>query len=201
MSLQNSLKQLKFAKEIFEALSAGKHIDAVVDAEWWIALQESDYSEDYVALFEALGKKIVFDPMKFAYFQFEENNLASAQAQRIVLFYLLLFKKKHEEGANLTEFNHWNISEDYLNTIRESNEEILKIEKMDSEKEWNRVIKKATDLGFLRETEAGYVLLNASNRILQLFIEFNTNKEELNLPTNETEESDLIEDEDTEDEE
>ena len=88
-----------------------------------------------------------------------------------------------------------------MNTIRESNEEILKIEKMDSEKEWNRVIKKATDLGFLRETEAGYVLLNASNRILQLFIEFNTNKEELNLPTNETEESDLIEDEDTEDEE
>lgn len=200
MSLQNSLKQLKFAKEIFEALSAGKHIDAVVDAEWWSVLQ-GDYCEDYVALFEALGKKIVFDPMNFAYFQFEENNLASAQAQRIVLLYLLLFKKKHEEGANLIEFNHWNISEDYLNAIRESNEEILKIEKMDSEKEWNRVIKKAADLGFLRETETGYVLLNASNRILQLFIEFNTNKEELNLPADEIEESDLIEDEETEDEE
>ena len=200
MSLQNSLKQLKFAKEIFEALSAGKHIDAVVDAEWWSVLQ-GDYSEDYVALFEALGKEIVFDPMYFAYFQFEENNLASAQAQRIVLFYLLLFKKKHEEGANLIEFNHWNISEDYLNAIRESNEEILKIEKMDSEKEWNRVIKKAADLGFLRETETGYVLLNASNRILQLFIEFNTNKDELNLPSDEIEETDLIEDEGAEDEE
>lgn len=200
MSLQNSLKQLKFAKEIFEALSAGKHIDAVVDAEWWSVLQ-GDYSEDYVALFEALGKEIVFDPMNFAYFQFEENNLASAQAQRIVLFYLLLFKKKHEDGANLIEFNHWNISEDYLSAIRESNEEILKIEKMDSEKEWNRVIKKAADLGFLRETEAGCVLLNASNRILQLFIEFNTNKEELNLPIDDIEEVDMIEDEETEDEE
>ena len=200
MSLQNSLKQLKFAKEIFEALSAGKHIDAVVDAEWWSVLQ-GDYSEDYVALFEALGKEIVFDPMNFAYFQFEENNLASAQAQRIVLFYLLLFKKKHEDGANLIEFSHWNISEDYLNAIRESNEEILKIEKMDSEKEWNRVIKKAADLGFLRETETGYVLLNASNRILQLFIEFNTNREELNLPIDEIEETDMIEDGETEDEE
>lgn len=200
MSLQNSLKQLKFAKEIFEALSAGKHIDAVVDAEWWSVLQ-GDYGEDYVALFEALGKEIVFDPMNFAYFQFEENNLASAQAQRIVLFYLLLFKKKHEEGANLIEFNHWNISEDYLNAIRESNEEILKIEKMDSEKEWKRVIKKAADLGFLRETEAGCVLLNASNRVLQLFLEFNTNKGELNLPIDEIEEVDLIEDEETENEE
>jgi hypothetical protein len=199
MSLQNSLKQLKFAKEIFEALSAGKHIDAVVDAEWWSVLQ-GDYSEDYVALFEALGKKIVFDPMNFAYFQFEENNLASAQAQRIVLFYLLLFKKKHEEGANLIEFNRWNISDDYLNAIRESNEEILKIEKMDSEKEWNRVINKAEDLGFLRKNESGYVILNASNRILQLFMEFNSDKDELNLPADETEMSELL-DEEADDEE
>ena len=72
MSLSKDLENLKYVKDIFSQLAAGRHIDASADAEWWSALQ-GEHKDDYAILFKYLGKKLEIDPRGFAYFNFDED--------------------------------------------------------------------------------------------------------------------------------
>ena len=51
MSLSKDLENLKYVKDVFSQLAAGRHIDASADAEWWNALQ-GEYKDDYAILFK-----------------------------------------------------------------------------------------------------------------------------------------------------
>ncbi|MEE0875763.1 MAG: hypothetical protein UIH18_00575, partial [Fibrobacteraceae bacterium] len=92
MSLSKDLENLKYVKDIFNQLAAGRHIDASADAEWWSALQ-GEHKDDYAILFKHLGKKLEIDPRGFAYFNFDEDANQKATQQVALLFLLILDKK------------------------------------------------------------------------------------------------------------
>ena len=90
MSLSKDLENLKYVKDIFSQLAAGRHIDASADAEWWSALQ-GEHKDDCAILFKYLGKKLEIDPRGFAYFNFDEEANQKA-AQQVALLFLLIFR-------------------------------------------------------------------------------------------------------------
>lgn len=175
MSLLNDLNNLKYVDVIFEALASGRHIDASQDSLWWAQLQ-GDNKDDYEVLFSKLGKKLVIDVHGFAYFDFDETNQKAAQ--QIALFFLLLFRKKHEDGADLLKFTSWALDANFMSELYTQNQKLLEDEGIDSDSKWNRIINKAESLGFMIERGGCYWLLNAAWRVLNIFEELASSETE-----------------------
>lgn len=168
MSLSSDLNNLKYVGEIFDALASGKHIDASQDSVWWMQLQ-GDNKDDYELLFNKLGKKLVVDPHGFAYFDFDDTNQKAAQ--QIVLLFLLIFRRKHENGADLLKFTSWELDPSFMEELFEQNRKLLEDEGVDSDNKWNRIVNKAESLGFMVKRGDCYWLLNAAWRVLNIFEE------------------------------
>lgn len=175
MSLASDLNNLKYVGEIFDALASGRHIDASQDSVWWMQLQ-GENKDDYELLFNKLGKKLVIDAHGFAYFDFDETNQKAAQ--QIVLLFLLIFRKKHESGADLLKFTSWELDSSFMNELYDQNRKLLEDEGVDSDNKWNRIVNKAESLGFMVNRGGSFWLLNAAWRVLNIFEELAANETE-----------------------
>lgn len=171
MSLASDLNNLKYVGEIFDALACGKHIDSTQDSLWWMQLQ-GENKDDYELLFNKLGKKLVVNAHGFAYFDFDDTNQKAAQ--QIVLLFLLIFRKKHESGADLLKFTSWELDASFMSELYGQNQKLLEDEGVDSDNKWNRIVNKAESLGFIVERNGSYWLLNAAWRILDIFEEISS---------------------------
>jgi len=167
MSLSKDLENLKYVKDIFNQLAAGRHIDASADAEWWSALQ-GELKDDYAILFKHLGKKLEIDPRGFAYFNFDEDANQKA-AQQVALLFLLILDKKYADGADLLRFTNWILDPVFFAELREKNKELLVQEKLDSDEAWNRVVHKAETLGFMNKDDSCYTMMLPCWRFIDLY--------------------------------
>ena len=176
MSLSKDLENLKYVKDIFSQLAAGRHIDASADAEWWNALQ-GEYKDDYAILFKHLGKKLEIDPRGFAYFNFDEDANQKA-AQQVALLFLLILDKKYADGADLLRFTSWNLDPVFFAELRDKNKELLVQEKLDSDEAWNRVVHKAETLGFINKDDSCYTMMLPCWRFIDLYQELSDGEAE-----------------------
>ncbi|WP_173383694.1 hypothetical protein [Fibrobacter succinogenes] len=176
MSLSKDLENLKYVKDVFSQLAAGRHIDASADAEWWNALQ-GEYKDDYAILFKHLGKKLEIDPRGFAYFNFDEDANQKA-AQQVALLFLLILDKKYADGADLLRFTSWNLDPVFFAELREKNKELLVQEKLDSDEAWNRVVHKAETLGFINKDDSCYTMMLPCWRFIDLYQELSDGEAE-----------------------
>ena len=174
MSLSKDLENLKYVKDIFSQLAAGRHIDASADAEWWNALQ-GEHKDDYVILFKHLGKKLEIDPRGFAYFNFDEDANQKA-AQQVALLFLLILDKKYADGADLLRFTSWILDPVFFAELREKNKELLVQEKLDSDEAWNRVVHKAETLGFMNKDDSCYTMMLPCWRFIDLYQDLSDNE-------------------------
>lgn len=184
MSLTKDLENLKFVKDMFSQLSAGKHIDANINADWWDALQ-GEYKDDYATLFKYLGEDLQIDPRGFAYFKFEDSNQKAAQ--QVALLFLLILDKKHSDGADLLRFTDWVLDPVFFLNLREKNKELLVQEKMNVDEVWNRVVHKAETLGFLNKEESSYKMLLACWRFIDLYQDLSTDDSEVEVENDDVE--------------
>lgn len=193
MSFISDLDKLDHLQEIFEMLSSGKHIDATYNSELWTALQ-GDRKDDFAHHFKALGMKLKIDPHNFAYFDFDETNQKASR--QIILLFILLFKFKSDEGANIIQFTNWILDEAFFENLRTKNIETLDSEGI-SEKDWLKIIKKAEKLGFIIRNGSDYYLLPATWRFLDLFMELSSkdNEEIEDSESNENDEDETEEEE------
>lgn len=194
MSFANDLDKLDHLQEIFEKLSSGQHLDATYDSELWAALQ-GERKDDYATLFRKLGMTLKIHPQNFAYFEFDDKNQKSSR--RLLLLFILLFKFKSDEGANLLKFTDWELDESFFENLKNKNTDILDGESL-KEGEWSKIIRNAVKLGFIRKNGSNYYLLPATWRFLDLFLELAAKDENEPIALNEKE--DEVED-DQEDEE
>ena len=184
MSLANNLDRLKCVQEMFEHLSAGKHIDSMLNADWWLLLQ-GEYKDDYATLFKHLGKTLFVDPRGFAYFNFDDFAPQIA-ARQVALLFLLILDKKHSEGADLLQFTKWDLDSEFITQLREKNSDLLIQENLKDEDKWNRVVHKAELLGFLNKQGPTYKMMSACWRFMDLYQDLA--KEDIADSTNENEE-------------
>lgn len=195
MSLSKDLENLKYVKDIFSQLAAGRHIDASADAEWWNALQ-GEHKDDYAILFKHLGKKLEIDPRGFAYFNFDEDANQKA-AQQVALLFLLILDKKYADGADLLRFTSWILDPVFFAELREKNKELLVQEKLDSDEAWNRVVHKAETLGFMNKDDSCYTMMLPCWRFIDLYQDLSDSETDNAVVDDTNEDSeDLVEEDD-----
>lgn len=175
MSLARALQHLKHSRPLFEALSAGKHLDASQEPQLWSVLC-SDEFDHYEQLFGHLGKKLVKNPRGYAYFEIEDTE--SKGTRPLALFYLLLFQKQADAGQDLNQFNTWLIDPPFLQELRAANQELLRSENLENEDRWKSMLNKAVNLGFLAREGSSIILLPATWRFLDLFLELSDELQE-----------------------
>lgn len=183
MSFANDLDKLDHLQEIFEKLSSGQHLDATYDSELWAALQ-GERKDDYATLFKKLGMTLKIHPHNFAYFEFDDKNQKSSR--RLLLLFILLFKFKSDEGANLLKFTDQELDESFFENLKNKNTDILDGESL-KEGEWSKIIRNAVKLGFIRKNGGNYYLLPATWRFLDLFLELAAKDENEIVALNEKE--------------
>lgn len=195
MSLSKDLENLKYVKDIFSQLAAGRHIDASADAEWWSTLQ-GEHKDDYAILFKYLGKKLEIDPRGFAYFNFDEEANQKA-AQQVALLFLLILDKKYADGADLLRFTSWILDPVFFAELREKNKELLVQEKLDSDEAWNRVVHKAETLGFMNKDDSCYTMMLPCWRFIDLYQDLSDSETDNAVVDDTNEDSeDLVEEDD-----
>jgi hypothetical protein len=168
MSLAKSLEPLKQAKELFVALSAGRHLDASQEPELWSALG-GEHFDAYVKLFGHLGQTLVKNARGYAFFEVEDSDAKGTRP--LALLYLLIFQMHNDAGSELHRFDTWLLNERFFMELRRKNQEILRAEKLDGDDAWKTLINKAIKLGFLAQEGSSFRLLPATWRFLDLFLE------------------------------
>jgi hypothetical protein len=168
MSISKALEPLKHTQALFEALSAGRHLDASQDPELWSALGGEHY-DAYAKLFAHLGQTLVKNARGYAYFEVEDSDAKGTRP--LALLYLLVFQTQHDAGNELHRFDTWILDERFFTDLRRKNLEILRTERMDGDDAWKTLINKACKLGFFAFEGSSIRLLPATWRFLDLFLE------------------------------
>ena len=150
MSLAHDLKPLRHARQIFQSLLDGKHLDAIQDASWWSEL--SEHRDAYTQLFGHLGQTLVCNARGYAYFEVEDTDAKGTRP--LALLYLLLFQAQSDAGQNLARFEGWSLDQQFWQELRSQNAELLRGARLDSDEEWSRLLRRAQRLGFMDEEGA-----------------------------------------------
>jgi len=175
MSLAKTLAHLKHARPLFEALSEGRHLDASQEGDLWNALS-GDHFEEYQELFAHLGQTLVKNARGYAYFEVEDSDAKGTRP--LALFYLLVFQKQADAGQELHRFSSWVLDGKFLQELREKHLDLLRSENLDGDDRWKTLLNRGVNLGFLAREGSAYVLLPATWRFLDLFLELEQERRE-----------------------
>lgn len=162
------LQKLPQLAELFRLFNAGKHLNHLIDAVLWVALEQQHAA--YQQIFHALGYQLCVDPRGFAYFSTgEARPNVSKTSRQLALLLMLLFEQQADTGANLADFSRWRIDHEWLSTLIKNNHELLEVEQMDSVEALEGILKTAVFYGFAESETDGWRLLAAVWRYLEYF--------------------------------
>jgi hypothetical protein len=164
------LNQLPQTKELFKQLNSGTHINRHHDNKLWLALEK--HTEQYRALFKALGFELIIDNRGFAYFKTEKSTSNTNKlTHRLALMMLLLFEYQADAGNALHQFEHWRIDNALIELLWQKHHTLLEDEEIHALTELTDIFNSGCRVGFIKYENNNYHLLAAVHRYLDLFIE------------------------------
>jgi hypothetical protein len=166
------LNQLPQTKELFKQLNSGTHINHYHDDKniLWLALEK--YTEQYGALFKALGFELIVDNRGFAYFKTEKSTSNTNKlTHRLALIMLLLFEYQADMGNDLYQFEKLHIDNTLIELLWQKHRALLEAEEINNITELTDIFNSGCRVGFIKYVNNNYLLLAAVHRYLDLFIE------------------------------
>jgi len=167
-----NLEQLPQLDVLFKQLNSGAHLNRHLNNNngLWANLEKN--TEQYIALFKALGFELIVDARGFAYFKTEQSNSnTNKMTQRLALIMLVLFEYQANADIDLYQFDQWRIDAELLNTIWQESNALLTAEEINNLSELTDVFDSACRVGFMIKENSHYRLLAAVHRYLDLFME------------------------------
>ena len=165
-----NLEQLPQLDVLFKQLNSGAHLNRHLNNELWVNLEKN--SEQYIALFKALGFELIVDARGFAYFKTEQSNSNTNKlTQRLALIMLVLFEYQANADIDLYQFEKWRIDAELLNALWQESNALLTAEEINNLSELTDVFDSGCRVGFMTKENSHYHLLAAVHRYLDLFME------------------------------
>jgi hypothetical protein len=164
------LNQLPQTKELFKQLNSGTHINRHHDNKLWLALEK--HTEQYGALFKALGFELIVDNRGFSYFKTEQSTSHTKKlTHRLALMMLLLFEYQADAGSALHQFEDWRIDNALIELLWQKHHALLEAEEINALADLTDIFNSGCRVGFIKYENNNYRLLAAVHRYLDLFIE------------------------------
>lgn len=162
------LKEMTLLAPIFRELLKGYHLSRD-EAEHYAQL--STLQDQYRALFKALGFELICDPRGFYYFMPEQMGAqVNKTAQRLALLTFILIEYLADQGRDpLSVLDGGRLGKDELPALFDKYRELFlqaEISELDELEE--KLMRRLSQLGFIRETDNAYRFLAPMHRFLDV---------------------------------
>lgn len=168
------LRHLSSLTPLYRKMRAGTHIGRLNEPDLWANLEANH--EDYARLFSALGYQLGMDPRGFAWLDEEREAVAdesrlTKKVRGLALLISALLDFQANAGRSLPSFMSWEIDDQLLSQVLDTQREALAMSEMSSVDEMRSQLGTAVTWGMALNVEGHWRLLPAVARIIDKFPE------------------------------